>query len=316
MKLFEAATAVSESRPWFLSLVRRFRDFRARRDQSAGPTVITAAPVAVQEIWSKHKTGAPRLMSVSLHAALIATALIPWAAAPKNLLMKGAVDIALYPPKAAIVLPVKDNGGGGGGRHQLTPPSLGKLPRAADKQLVPPDPEPPKNLAPILIEEPSLVALELPASPQLNLLSIGDPDGIPGPPSSGDGKGNGIGGGNGNGIGDHDGPGFKGDKGGGVSSDPGGSQGRGSISNPILLSQVLPEYSEEARKARFEGRVELDTIVREDGSVQIVRVAHPLGYGLDEKAIEAVLQWRFRPGRMNGKPVPVPVRVEVSFNLR
>jgi TonB family protein len=88
------------------------------------------------------------------------------------------------------------------------------------------------------------------------------------------------------------------------------------VTAPVLLTQVLPEYSEEARKARFQGTVVLDTIVREDGSVQVMRVARSIGFGLDQKAIEAVLKWKFQPGRKNGNPVPVALNVQVNFNLR
>ena len=60
----------------------------------------------------------------------------------------------------------------------------------------------------------------------------------------------------------------------------------------------------------------LDAIVLEDGTVQIVKAARRIGFGLEEKAIAAVLQWRFRPARRNGKPVPVALNIEVNFNLR
>jgi len=148
----------------------------------------------------------------------------------------------------------------------------------------------------------------------LNLLNIGDPDGVPGPPSAGSGNGYGIGPGDGHG----DGPG----KGPGVGPGEDGGFGRdvfhigGSISSPVLVTQILPEYSEEARKARFQGTVVLDTIVLEDGTVQIVKIARRIGFGLEERAIAAVLQWRFRPARRNGKPVPVALNIEVNFNLR
>ena len=83
-----------------------------------------------------------------------------------------------------------------------------------------------------------------------------------------------------------------------------------------MITEILPEYSEEARKARFQGVVILDTIVLEDGSIQVVKVAQGVGFGLEEKAIDAVRRWKFKPARMNGKPVPVSLNVEVNFNLR
>ena len=83
-----------------------------------------------------------------------------------------------------------------------------------------------------------------------------------------------------------------------------------------LLSKIEPEYSEEARRARFQGIVVLDTIVREDGSVQVLRVAQSLGFGLDQRAADAVRQWKFNPARRYGTPVDVIVEVAVEFKLR
>src|SRR6185436_13217114 len=97
-------------------------------------------------------------------------------------------------------------GGGGGGMRRPTPASIGVLPRFADKQLVPPDPEPPKNPRPELIVEPTIVAPELASLRQVPLLNIGDPNGVMGPPSGGPGKNGGIGAGEDGGVGDRTGP--------------------------------------------------------------------------------------------------------------
>jgi protein TonB len=262
---------------------------------------------------TKHHARLPRVLSVSLHVTVITLALISRPTFPKQL-PKGVINVALYAPSRLILPPDAMAGGGGGGRHALTPASLGKLPRAADKQLVPPDPEPPRNVDPTLIVEPSIVAPQLASLPQLKLLTTGDPDGIPGPPSPGRGNGYGIGDGGGHGVGDSHGPGV------GLGEDGGCCGGvfqiGGGITAPILVTEVLPEYSEDARKARFQGTVVLNTIVREDGSVQVMKVVRGIGFGLDQNAITAVLQWRFKPARRNGKPVPSYLNVEVSFNLR
>jgi periplasmic protein TonB len=316
MKLFAAATAISESKPWFFSLIHQSCEFWEKKRNPPKLVEITAAPVEVPEMWSEHKARVPRLLSILVHVAAVALVLIASTAPPKRL-PKGVINVALYAPHR-LVLPADtaSGGGGGGGRRQLTPPSLGKLPKAADKQLVPPDADPPKNLDPALIVESSVVAPQLAFLPQLNLLNIGDPDGIPGPPSAGSGSGYGIGTGDGRGDGEGKGPGVgPGENGGNGGGDPIFRVG-GAVSRPVLVTQVLPEYSEEARKARFQGRVVLDTIVLADGSVQVVRVARGIGFGLDERAVTAVLQWKFKPARMNGKPVPVALNVEVSFNIR
>ncbi len=261
----------------------------------------------------KHQSRLPGLLSVLLHVTIITLVLISRPASPRHL-PRGVINLALYAPSRLILPADAMAGGGGGGRHALTRASLGKLPRAADKQLVPPDPEPPKAMDPTLIVEPSIVSPQFAYLPHLKLFTIGDPDGIPGPPSPGPGTGYGIGDRHGHGIGDNDGPGA------GSSENSGCCGGAfpigGGITAPILVTEVLPEYSEEARKARFQGTVVLTTIVHEDGSVQIIKIVRGIGFGLDQNAIAAVLQWRFRPARRNGKPVASYLNVEVSFNLR
>jgi TonB family protein len=73
--------------------------------------------------------------------------------------------------------------------------------------------------------------------------------------------------------------------------------------------------SEEARKAKFQGSVLLSVIVDTAGNATQIRVTRALGLGLDEKAIEAVKQWKFEPGKFNGRPVPVQASIEVNFRL-
>jgi TonB family protein len=85
---------------------------------------------------------------------------------------------------------------------------------------------------------------------------------------------------------------------------------------PIAVSQPLPLYTEEARKAKVEGLVLLQAIVRKDGTVDSFKVIRGLGYGLDESAINTIAtKWRFRPGTLNGQPVDVQASIEVSFRL-
>jgi len=277
----------------------------------------TATPVEVEEIWSKHNKGVSSLLSVVVHVLVVVLAIIPWATSARVPAVEATNVMLVQPMPLILNLPLKDDssgGGGGGGKHQLTPPSLGKLPRAADKQMTPPDPEPPKNPDPTLIVEPTVVAPQLANLPSLNLLNIGDPQGVPGPPSSGEGSGGGIGNGTGRGIGGGKGPGVGDGEGGGY----GGGVLRvgGGVSAPSIIHKADPQYSEEARKARYQGTVVLEAIVLKDGTVQIVRVVKSLGFGLDEKAIEALRQWKFSPARQNGVPVPVALNIEVNFNLR
>ena len=141
----------------------------------------------------------------------------------------------------------------------------------------------------------------------------GDPLGKLGPPSNGPGSGGGIGSGKGGGIGSGDGGGFGPGSGGGVGG--GAFKVGGGVSAPLLISKVEPEYSEEARKAKYQGTVLLYIEVDPSGKAVNIRVVRSLGLGLDEKAIEAVKKWKFKPGYKNGQPVTVQATIEVNFRL-
>jgi TonB family protein len=105
------------------------------------------------------------------------------------------------------------------------------------------------------------------------------------------------------------GPGHGGNIGGGAYKIGGG------VSAPSVLYKVEPEYSEEARKAKFQGTVVLFIVVDEKGNPRDLKVVRPLGLGLDQKAIEAVEKWKFRPGMKDGHAVPVQATIEVNFRL-
>jgi TonB family protein len=89
----------------------------------------------------------------------------------------------------------------------------------------------------------------------------------------------------------------------------------GAVSAPKLLTKIEPEYSEDARAAKFQGTVLLRIVVDVDGTATDVQVIKSLGFGLDEKAVQALARWTFKPGEMNGVPVPVLANVEVNFRL-
>jgi TonB family protein len=84
---------------------------------------------------------------------------------------------------------------------------------------------------------------------------------------------------------------------------------------PRLIRKTEPEYTEEARKAKYQGTVTLTAVINAEGLAQDFRVVHSLGLGLDEKAIEAVKQWKFEPGTRDGKPVATMSIIEVNFRL-
>ena len=90
------------------------------------------------------------------------------------------------------------------------------------------------------------------------------------------------------------------------------------MTTPVVITQVKPQYTPEAMRAKVQGLVMVECVVLPDGTVgdaRIIRSLDPV-FGLDEKALAAAKQWRFKPGLMNGKPVPVMVSIELTFTLR
>jgi protein TonB len=215
-------------------------------------------------------------------------------------------DVSPYvlPPSAK-----ESGGGGGGGDRDKLAASKGSLPKQAREQITPPAVIV-RNEAPKLAMEPTVVAPQI----QIPQGVLGDPlSSILGPPSSGTGSGGGIGSGSGGGVGSGRGPGVGPGYGGGI----GGGIYRvgGGVSAPRAIYAPDPEYSEEARKAKYQGTVVLWMIVGPDGRPRDIKVARSVGMGLDEKAIEAVRSWKFEPARKDGQPVAVQINVEVSFRL-
>jgi protein TonB len=90
------------------------------------------------------------------------------------------------------------------------------------------------------------------------------------------------------------------------------------VSLPTVVTRVLPQYTPEAMAARIEGTVTLSTVVLSDGAVGDVTVSKSLDstLGLDQQAVKAMKQWRFKPGMKDGKPVAVRVNVEMNFTLK
>jgi TonB family protein len=132
--------------------------------------------------------------------------------------------------------------------------------------------------------------------------------------SRGSGTGGGAGTGHGTGIGEGDGSGIGQGSGGGTGGGP-YRPGSG-VEPPVVLHEVRPTYTDEARARGLTGEVVLEVIVRRDGTVGAMRVLSGLGSGLDERAMAAVRQWRFAPARRLGTPVDVLVEVAVEFRLR
>jgi periplasmic protein TonB len=206
-------------------------------------------------------------------------------------------------------------GGGGGGDHDKLPAPQGRLPKLAMEQITPPAIVV-RNEHPKLAVEPTVVAppkIEIATS---KLPHLGDPvaPAMPNPAfSNGTGAGGGIGSGSGGGIGKGAGPGIGEGRGGGI----GGGVFRvgGGVLAPKPIATPDPQYTEQARQNKYEGTCVLAMVVGPDGKPHDIRVQRGLGMGLDQKAIEAVQQWRFEPATKDGRPVAVQISVEVSFKL-
>jgi TonB family protein len=295
--------------PWFRSLWSGLRDLVTPEEPLPD---ITSKPVLVRDIWGQYPHQKKSwVMSAALQsmAVLLLVTIASTRIAPQGLVQ----IIPLFDPKPyESKAPRNGNGGGGGGDRSPVPASKGRLPKAALRQFTPPAAVVP-NADPKLSIDPSIVAPPDLNLPQVNMAQYGDPLAKMGLPSNGPGSGAGIGsgagGGVGSGIGVGVGPGTGGSFGGGVFHIGGG------VSAPTLLYKVEPEYSEEARKAKYQGVVILYVEVDPSGRAQNMRVLHSLGLGLDERAIEAVKKWRFRPGFKDGKAVTVAAQIEVSFRL-
>ena len=300
--------------PWYLSLWSNLSDL-LRPDPA--PLDLTSRPVLVRDIWGQYgRQKKSWVMSVALQSSVVVLllALASTQVAPQRIARFIPLinpGIAPYVPKPA---PGQNHmtGGGGGGDRSALPASKGRLPKPSLRQFTPPMAVV-NNANPRLTLDPTIVAPPDVALPNANMTQYGDPLARLGPPSNGPGSGAGIGSGAGGGVGNGRGGGFGPGEGGGL----GGGVFRvgGGVSAPVLLYKVEPEYSEEARKAKFQGTVLLYVEVDPNGRAMNIHVQRSLGLGLDEKAIEAVKKWIFRPGQKDGKPVTVIATIEVNFRL-
>jgi periplasmic protein TonB len=284
----------------FASLISSFRDVFF--PTKLPPLVLESKPIAVPDRMATQRSPTSTAIAVGAHIlvfALIALFIarqVVVKAPPKPV----AISIAAPPPPIA---PKVEQIGGGGGQHDLAPVTQGRLPKLAQEQIVPPKAPPP--IPPKLAIDPTVVVQKDLKMATNDMPNLGMPNSNLKGVSMGNGSGTGIGSGNGNGIG----PGEGGNTGGGVFHIGGG------VSKPVVLYSVEPEFSEEARKAKFSGNVEVYLWVDENGSPSHIRVVRPIGMGLDEKAIDAVRQYKFKPAMKDGKPVKVDLYIDVNFQI-
>jgi protein TonB len=265
------------------------------------PLVLESRPVAVVDRMAEGRSYRSTAWAVVAHALVIlligylVKTHVRFAAPVKTVQV---TELAVPPqarPKVAAM-------GGGGGQRGPTPVTKGTPPKFADQQIVPPK-------APPMIEPKIHIEPTIEVQQDVKMASSIPQIGVASSPlvgiSMGNGSGTGLGGGSGAGLG----PGSGGNTGGGPKRIGGG------VSAPVLIYSVDPEFSEEARKAKAAGHVMVTLWVDEKGIPTHVRVRRGMGMGLDEKAVEAVKQYRFRPSMENGKPVLVEMNVDVMFQI-
>lgn len=261
------------------------------------------------------RSKASRNTSFLVHVVVIGGVLW-WGATSHNPVLqplKKEIVYKLYtpstpPPIKPVPKPIQ--GGGGGGAHKIIEPIRGNPPKPVVhfQKMLPPEiarvenpklPVPP-SLNARLPENPSLPNLGMPKSPQIAVASEG---------SGSNGFGIGMGGGMGAGQGNGAGAGSGGNYGGGVMNVGGG------VSAPEVIHSVDPQFTPQARAANLQGTVSIQLIVDPQGNPQNVHVVRRLGMGLDQKAVEAVRQYRFRPAEYQGHPVAVQMIIDVAFHL-
>jgi periplasmic protein TonB len=303
--------------PLWKSLFRGLDDFFFPK--KLPPLKLESKPVPVKDIWGFYnykKNGA--LGSTAAHVVVIALIIGGTIFARRlvpQIVAKPSSTTALVDPGDFIPLkPAKTQagGGGGGGDRDVLQASKGRLPKFSMQQITPPAAVI-RNLNPKLAVEPTVIVPPDIKVAMNNMPNLGDPKSSAIIPSNGTGSMSGIGSGSGGGVGSGTGagvgPGFGGGIGGGVFR-----PGRG-VTAPRVIYQTDPEFSEEARKAKYQGTCVLGLVVDSNGRPTNIRVLNALGMGLDEKAIESVRNWKFEPGQKDGHAVSVEIAVEVDFHL-
>jgi periplasmic protein TonB len=310
-----------------LTAGRRPDPMRDGRSDPPPPVGDSASARAARLLFSDaaHTLRAPVVPAAAsgvIHGLILSVALVVTGAG-FDVTAVTATSGQVEPLRIVYLVQLGPGGGGGGGGLRSTRPA----PRAermgparvsspiqtptvvVSAPATPPEPKvlPSEPLPPIIVP-----AVSLPGDQQDRLGVLGaeraDAD------SHGSGSGGGAGSGNGTGVGEGDGQGLGAGSGGGTGGGP-YRPGSG-VEPPVILREVRPTYTEEARARAVTGEVVLEVLVRRDGTVGSTRVITGLGSGLDERATAAVLQWRFAPARRLGTPVDVMVEIVVEFRMR
>ncbi len=307
---------ILEQQPGYKIMLQNLRDLIS--PPKLPPLQVTSKPVKVKEIWSKDKAFGPsQAIALAVHIGVTVLVFSP-------LLYSVAKKVAAT-PTTSIVTPLdispyetklpsgKDRagGGGGGGERNPIPATKGKAPKFSLNQIAPPmaHPKPDSQFQASLLGPPDLKI------PSPNMDNYGDPLAKLLTTSGGPGGGSGIGSGTGTGIGSGSGGGLGPGSGGGTG---GGAYrpGVGGVGYPDCFYKPEAKYSDEARKAKYQGTVTVRATVTVEGRMDDLHVMQGPGLGLEDQALEALRMWRCKPANgPNGKPVPVVVDVEVNFRL-
>jgi TonB family protein len=302
-----------EEKPIWATLWDNVRD--AFFPKKLPPLELTSQPIPVADPMAVKRNPWAVGISTSLNVAILL--LLLFAAGKKivqQVITKPEIttDVSVSDFKAAKQL-TRAGGGGGGGDHSPIPASQGHLPKIEKNPIVPPQVQTVEK--PKLAMEPSIDVqknIALPDNPNLPMIGLKSSANVH-LASNGSGSGGGIGSGSGGGLGSGNGNGY----GAGTGGNTGGSLYRlgGGDTKPALVYSIDPEFSDEARRAKYQGVCLISLIVDAQGHPQDPRVIRALGMGLDEKAIEAVRKYRFKPA-MKGGHTPVPVRITIEVNFR
>lgn len=290
---------------------------RVRFTRDTPPSLhVLSRPVTTFSSLTFKRDRTSTVISFILHLCVLAA--IVWFALEVHTHIVAPKQVAVVPIQIQPYIPITApapktmGGGGGGGAKEVVPPVKGHLPPVVKTPSVP--------IQELQVDHPKLAAapaVHLPQpvkflnnklpnlgdtqSPQIALSSQGSGSGG----GFGQTSGGGIGSGQGSGVGIGSGGGY----GGGVMSVGGG------VSAPVLIHKVEPEFTDAARRNNYQGTVAVQLIVDPQGNPEDIRVIHHLGMGLDQKAVAAVQQYKFKPAMFHGSPVAVQMVIEVAFHL-
>jgi periplasmic protein TonB len=279
------------------------------------PLELTSTPIPVPDRmavkpnpWAIGIAGAVNISILLIVIFFVGKAIITQVTKPTVTTPVDISEFQVHAPK----MNTSAGGGGGGGSHDIVDPIKGHLPPRMKDPITPPQVpvlDKPKLAIPSAInvqpnitlpDNPNLPNIGVKSSANVTLASNGS-----GANGMGSGSGGGMGPGNGNGYG----PGTGGNTGGGLYKVGGG------VTAPVALNDVEAEFSDEARRAKYQGICIVSLIVDAQGNPQNPRVTRALGMGLDEKALEAVRKYKFKPAMKGNQAVPVMISVEVNFRL-